>query len=166
MATNRRKAKASSERNHSATVENCQRKVRFALAPLEEFLEQINREIGLGAGSVNVRFVTDAEMTRLNLAFRKMDKTTDVLSFPSETRSRPKSLARRVRELEKEFLGDIAISPVVAGRNASRFGRTMTGEICILMLHGVLHLLGYDHETDQGEMDRMERKLRKRFGLT
>ena len=63
------------------------------------------------------------------------------------------------------FLGDIAISPVVACQNAKRFGRTMTEEICILMLHGVLHLLGYDHETDRGEMERVEARLRRRLGL-
>jgi probable rRNA maturation factor len=62
-------------------------------------------------------------------------------------------------------LGDIAISPAIARRNAKAFGRTLSEEICILMLHGVLHLLGYDHETDRGEMERVETKLRSRLGL-
>jgi probable rRNA maturation factor len=64
-----------------------------------------------------------------------------------------------------EFLGDIAISPATARRYARKHGRTLLAELRVLILHGVLHLMGYDHETDGGEMDRVERKLRKRFGL-
>lgn len=63
------------------------------------------------------------------------------------------------------YLGDIAIAPAVARRNARRFARTLDGELKILILHGVLHLLGYDHETDQGQMDRVEARLRRRLGL-
>ena len=113
-----------------------------------------------------MRFVTDAEMKRLNQEFRKKAKTTDVLSFPSETRNTPSTLRRRTMEVRGSFLGDIAISPTVARRNAKAFGRTMSEEICILMLHGVLHLLGYDHETDRGEMERVEATLRRRLGLS
>jgi rRNA maturation RNase YbeY len=64
-----------------------------------------------------------------------------------------------------EYLGDIAISPATARRYAKKNGRTFSSELRVLMLHGVLHLLGYDHETDRGEMERIERKLRKRLGL-
>ena len=67
--------------------------------------------------------------------------------------------------MRREFLGDIAISPVVARRNACSLGRSLSGEIHVLILHGVLHLLGYDHETDRGEMDRVEGRLRRRLGL-
>jgi probable rRNA maturation factor len=67
--------------------------------------------------------------------------------------------------LRREFLGDIAISPAVARRNAYSLGRSLSGEIRVLILHGVLHLLGYDHETDRGEMDRVEGRLRRRLGL-
>jgi len=67
-------------------------------------------------------------------------------------------------ETEK-FLGDIAIAPAVAKRNAQIYGRTLPVEMKILILHGVLHLLGYDHETDRGEMARTEKKLRRRLGL-
>jgi probable rRNA maturation factor len=63
------------------------------------------------------------------------------------------------------YLGDIAISPATARRYAKKNGRHLTSELRVLILHGVLHLLGYDHETDQGQMDRIERKLRSRFGL-
>jgi probable rRNA maturation factor len=64
------------------------------------------------------------------------------------------------------FLGDIAISPTVARRNAKTYGRTVSEEILILILHGVLHLLGYDHETDRGEMERVEATLRRRLRLS
>ena len=63
------------------------------------------------------------------------------------------------------YLGDIAISPATARRYAKKNARTLSSELQVLILHGVLHLLGYDHETDRGEMDRVERKLRKRLGL-
>jgi probable rRNA maturation factor len=63
-------------------------------------------------------------------------------------------------------LGDVAISPSTARRNAKKLGRTLPSELQILTLHGVLHLLGYDHETDGGEMDRVEERLRRKLGLT
>jgi len=62
-------------------------------------------------------------------------------------------------------VGDIAIAPAVARRNALRFGRTFEDEMRILILHGALHLMGYDHETDTGQMDRRERRLRRKLGL-
>lgn len=148
------------------TMENCQRAIRLDLAVWERFLFSVNRELGLKRGSAFIRFVTDGEMARLNHTFRKKRKTTDVLSFPSEVRSRPISLRRRAKALRSSFLGDIAISPSVARRNAKTYGRTTSGEICILILHGVLHLLGYDHETDRGEMERVEARLRRRLGLS
>jgi probable rRNA maturation factor len=62
-------------------------------------------------------------------------------------------------------LGDIAIAPATARRYAKKNGRSLNNELRVLILHGVLHLLGYDHETDRGEMDRIEHKMRRRFGL-
>jgi probable rRNA maturation factor len=146
-------------------LENCQHRVRVDLRAYTRFLGRMRRELELSADAVFVRFVTDAEMKRLNTRFRKKAKTTDVLSFPVEERERPAGLRRRLREVRGEFLGDIAISPVVAQCNAESFGRTLEEEICVLMLHGVLHLLGYDHETDRGEMEREEAKLRRRLRL-
>ena len=105
-------------------------------------------------------------MKRLNATYRKKRKTTDVLSFPTEERSRPARRSSRAKALRGAFLGDIAISPTVARRNAKRFGRTLEQEICILILHGFLHLLGYDHETDDGEMKRVELNLRRKLGLS
>ena len=78
---------------------------------------------------------------------------------------RKPSPQRDAEPSERNYLGDIAISPVTARRNAAKYGRTLNAELRILMLHGVLHLLGYDHETDRGEMNRIEAKLRRRFGL-
>jgi probable rRNA maturation factor len=163
MPTKRRKPWASRRKSEVRAARNDQRRVRVEVASLERFLLRVNRELGLRTNSAFVRFVTDAEMARLNQTFRKKAGTTDVLSFPSEIRSRPASLQRRVKALDGAFLGDIAISPVVARRNAQAFGRSLSEEICILMLHGVLHLLGYDHETDRGDMERVEARLRRRL---
>lgn len=80
-------------------------------------------------------------------------------SFRSDPLSPPTS------RTHAPFLGDIAISPATARRNARKLGRTLPDELRILMLHGVLHLLGYDHETDTGQMDRLEQKLRQELGL-
>jgi probable rRNA maturation factor len=165
MGTKSRQLRAIHSTGHASAVESRQNTVRLALPSMQRFLQRVNRELGLSRGSVFICFVADAEMKRLNLRFRRKAKTTDVLSFPSEIRTCPRSLRARAKQLRGRFLGDIAISPAVARRNAKTFGRTISEELCILMLHGVLHLLGYDHETDRGEMERMEATLRSRLGL-
>ncbi|MGB7846066.1 MAG: rRNA maturation RNase YbeY [Candidatus Acidiferrum sp.] len=165
MATKRRKPGAVKMQRGLRTLENRQGAVRLELILLERFWSRARRELRLDPRSASVCFVTDAEMARLNQTFRKKPGTTDVLSFPSETRTRPAGLRRRARALRGCFLGDIAISPTVARRNAKTFGRTLSEEICFLILHGVLHLLGYDHDTDRGEMDHVEASLRRRLGL-
>jgi len=136
------------------------------MSAFTRFHKRIAQELQLLPAAASVSFLTDKEMKRLNSTYRKKPKTTDVLSFPSEQRSRPAGLRSRARSLRGAFLGDIAISPTVARRNAKSFGRTFEQEICILILHGFLHLLGYDHETDHGEMERVEVKIRRKFGLT
>ena len=146
-------------------IENRQRAVKLETAPLEVFFRNACREIGLKYPPAVVCFITDREMRRLNTAYRKKRKTTDVLSFPSEERRKPKSLKGGAALLRGEFLGDIAISPTVAQRNAKKFGRTMAEEIRILALHGILHLMGYDHDSDRGEMERVEARLRQRLRL-
>jgi probable rRNA maturation factor len=151
---------------------NRQRAVRLARRPLELFLARVQRELGIGEADVTICLVSDAEIARMNQAFRNKQGPTDVLSFPAVERGVPVSLQRRRkagsgRRLKSEvFLGDVAISPATARRNAKRLGRTLPSELQTLILHGVLHLLGYDHETDRGEMDRMEARLRRRLGLT
>ena len=156
-------------------VNNRQRMVRPARPPLESFLRRAKNELGLEKASLTVCLVSDAEIARMNERFRKKKGLTDVLSFPAVARRKPRRPASPTRSGQApggpygagagEYLGDIAISPSTARRYAKKNGRKLGDEIRVLMLHGVLHLLGYDHETDRGEMDRVERKLRKRFGL-
>jgi len=151
---------------------NRQRAVRVARRPLELFLARVRRELGIGEANVTICFVSDAEIARMNQSFRKKKGPTDVLSFPAIHRRVPVSLPQRRkagsgrRSPSKVFLGDVAISPATARRNAKKLGRSLPGELQILILHGVLHLLGYDHETDRGEMNRVEAELRRRLGLT
>lgn len=148
---------------------NQQREVRVALRPLESFLRRVERELGLEPPDVTVCLVSDAAMARLNENFRKRKGPTDVLSFPNVARQKAVRLPRRRpagNSGRHEYLGDIAISPATARRYAKKQERPFSSELRVLILHGVLHVLGYDHETDRGEMDRIEQKLRKRFGLT
>jgi probable rRNA maturation factor len=148
-------------------VNNRQRAVRLARRPLEHFLRQVKNELGLEEAGLTVRLVSDREIARMNETFRKKKGPTDVLSFPMVVRRRPAPLGRgRKPAKAKEYLGDIAISPATARRYAKKYGRKLSSELRVLILHGVLHLLGYDHETDRGEMDLVERKLRKRLGLS
>jgi probable rRNA maturation factor len=151
---------------------NRQRAVRLSTRALESFLLRVRRELDLKQAQVTVCLVSDAEIAGMNQSFRKKRGPTDVLSFPAvklrkPTRSsrRPVSLASTPLDGDAGSLGDIAIAPAVAKRNAKNYGRTLPAELKILILHGVLHLLGFDHEADRGEMDRTEKKLRRRLGL-
>jgi probable rRNA maturation factor len=147
-------------------IVNRQRAVRLARRPLESFLRQVKKELGLEGAGLTVCLVSDAEIALMNETFRKKTGPTDVLSFPTVVRRRGVRLRRGLRTVKDgEYLGDIAISPATARRYAKKNGRKLSSELQVLILHGVLHLLGYDHETDRGEMDRIERKLRKRLGL-
>jgi rRNA maturation RNase YbeY len=184
------------DRDGQAVI-NRQRGVKLAMAPLEKFWRVVRDGLGLAETELVICFVTDAEMARMNWAFRKKRGPTDVLSFPVENfqmkrnaglharRSLVAARAKRrnagqagtlqgsrqadARPLQSQtapgYLGDIAISPATARQYAQKNGRSLTAELRVLMLHGVLHLLGYDHEADSGEMNRLEAKLRRRFGL-
>ena len=101
-------------------------------------------------GHVTVAIVSDARVRALNRRFRKKDSATDVLSFPSG---------------ERGHLGDVVIAGGVARRQAREAGHSLQTEIRVLALHGLLHLLGYDHDADHGEMARLERRLRVKGGL-
>jgi len=151
---------------------NRQRAVRVSLPPLENFLRRLHRELRLNGHALSICFVTDAAIARLNRTYRGKNKPTDVLSFPAGAQSRgtrssssTSSTSSISLSSSPSFLGDVAISPAVARRNARRYGRSLPDELRILILHGVLHLLGYDHETDAGQMDSRERRLRRRLGL-
>jgi len=101
-------------------------------------------------GTVTVAIVSDARVRALNRKFRKKDNATDVLSFPAE---------------EPRYLGDVVISSGMAARQACAAGHSLATELRVLALHGLLHLLGYDHERDDGQMARLERRLRRMGGL-
>ena len=101
-------------------------------------------------GDLSVALISDRRMRVLNRQFRGKDAVTDVLSFPAGTRG---------------FLGDIVIAAGVAKRQARAAGHRIQTEIRVLALHGLLHLLGYDHDADDGKMARAEVRLRKKAGL-
>jgi len=155
---------------------NRQRRVRVSVPELEKFLARTRRSLHLGANSLTVCLVTDAEIARWNRSYRGKPGPTDVLSFRvkragasrGKLNGRTKSKAdffSTIPPCSRSYLGDIAIAPGVARRNARRFGRTLEEEMRILVLHGILHLMGYDHETDAGEMDRREQRLRRALRL-
>jgi probable rRNA maturation factor len=151
-------------------VLNSQKKIRLSPFALRRFLREILRELKLENVDVAIAFVSDAEIAVWNETFRRKKGPTDVLSFPALAKWRSEKLRcvpgreKRVGRAEK-FLGDIAISPETARRYAKENGRTLQQELRILMLHGVLHLMGYDHESDNGQMNRIEQKLRRRLGI-
>jgi probable rRNA maturation factor len=103
-------------------------------------------------GEVEVLLTSDAEIKRLNKAFRGKNKATDVLSFPAP-------------EEAEGCAGDLAVSLDTAARQAAKHGHSLRDEVRILLLHGLLHLAGEDHETDAGEMAARERELRKQLKL-
>jgi probable rRNA maturation factor len=109
-------------------------------------------------GRVTIALVSDARMRILNRSYRAADYATDVLSFPAEDRGAPTDPA-------DSFLGDIVIAKGVAARQARERGHPLATELRILALHGLLHVAGFDHERDGGEMAALERRLRRKGGL-
>jgi probable rRNA maturation factor len=108
-------------------------------------------------GELSVAIVTDAHVRKLNREYRGVDKSTDVLSFPADLRTGT-----------GRVLGDVVIARGVAARQAREQGHSLETELRILALHGLLHLIGYDHEAadDRGRMRRMEERLRRKAGLS
>jgi probable rRNA maturation factor len=119
---------------------------------LDRFVARARRVASL-KGTLNVLITTSAEMKSLNRRFRGKDKPTDVLSFPAES------------DGKRQFAGEIAISAEIATKNAHVLGHSAAEEIKILVLHGILHLRGYDHEHDNGQMARREKELRAKLRL-
>ena len=113
-------------------------------------ITRVARTLRCRAGEVSVLFCGDSRMRRLNRRYRGQDSPTDVLSFPAG---------------DGHLLGDIVVSVPYASRQARRHKEPVSREVDRLLLHGFLHLMGYDHETDSGQMDALERKLRRRLGL-
>lgn len=120
---------------------------------LSRFTDRVRKAAGL-KGLVDVLLTSNAEMKVLNRRFRGKDKPTDVLSFPVAD-----------DDPRKDFGGEIAISAEIAAQNARLLGHSPAEEVKILILHGILHLKGYDHERDRGQMSRRENKLRAQFRL-
>jgi probable rRNA maturation factor len=131
-------------------VVNRQRRVKLDTNAWATFAERALEVIGNSGSSATIAFVSDKNIQKLNREFRRVDKATDVLSFPAD---------------EPDNLGDVAISVETAAKQAEENGLSFDDEIAQLILHGLLHLSGYDHETDNGEMNRLELKLRRELGV-
>lgn len=149
---------------------NRQRRVRVSIQGLNKFLRSVLRRLRLPADGLTICCVSNAEMARWNRTYRGKKRTTDVLSFPvggprRARRNGQRGIRRRDDFSVGDYLGDIAIAPAVARENARRFGRSFDEEMRILILHGVLHLVGYDHEADSGQMERFEQRLRREWRI-
>ena len=138
-------------------VVNCQRRISFPVHRLKDFLRRLSQTLGLRTEAFTVALVSDAHIHALNRRFRGQARTTDVLAFPLRKHGSTSA--------GNGYLGDVVISLETARRQARHLGHSLAKEVRLLILHGVLHLLGYDHETDRGEMNRRERTLRCRLGL-
>ena len=131
--------------------------LKLGLSPsgLGRFLRVAQRAAGL-PGEVHVLLAGDATLRRLNRTFRGKDKATDVLSFPAAMHEGNEAAG---------IAGDLAISLETAARQAARFGHSLRDEVRVLLLHGTLHLAGFDHEADHGEMAAREEELRRELRL-
>ncbi|HLA95221.1 MAG TPA: rRNA maturation RNase YbeY [Pyrinomonadaceae bacterium] len=138
-------------------IVNLQRKIKIDTKQFTSFVSNIIEFVQEAESrEFSIAFVSDKRMTELNKFFRNKNSTTDVLSFPHE----PDEF-----DADNNGLGDIVISVEQAQKQAAENGLTLEGEIKQLILHGVLHLCGYDHEIDNGEMNKIELKLRKRLKI-
>ena len=131
-------------------VVNRQRRLQLDTEAWSIFATRALNAIGKNESSATIAFVSDKRIRELNRQFRGIDKATDVLSFPAE---------------EEANLGDVAVSVETAAAQARENGLTLDQEIAQLILHGLLHLSGYDHETDNGQMNRLELKLRRKLEI-
>jgi probable rRNA maturation factor len=133
-------------------VVNRQRHFKVDTKAWTTFATKALSAIGKGESSATIAFVSDKRIRELNRQFRNVDKATDVLSFPADGP-------------DEANLGDIAISVETAATQAKENGLSFDDEVAQLILHGLLHLSGYDHETDNGEMNRLELRLRRNLGI-
>jgi len=128
---------------------------------LRPWLRALLGELAPEAASFAVRFTSDREMRRINRDFRGKDKTPDVLSFPGDASGTERDAEGP--HAEGPHLGDVVIAVPTARRQAAERGGDVERELRTLLLHGVLHCLGHDHEIDDGAMERLERRLRRRW---
>ena len=136
-------------------VVNRQRKIAVDIERWQAFSERALKSLRKSESDATIAFVSDRQMKDLNKRFRNINRSTDVLSFPAEEAVAATSTN----------LGDIAVSLERATTQAKENSLTLEIEIAQLILHGLLHLCGYDHETDQGEMNRLELQLRRKLGI-
>lgn len=136
---------------------NTQRKVKLDLPALKSFVDTLPSKVSeLENRTFTLAFIPDTRMKDLNRTFRGKNSTTDVLSFPYEADE---------FDPETDSVGEIAISAEQAQKQAAENGLTLVAELKQLILHGVLHLCGYDHETDTGEMNARELEFREILGI-
>jgi probable rRNA maturation factor len=138
-------------------VVNRQRKMQLDGEPWRAFAERALKVVPADGAGATVAFVSDRAMRELNRRWRGKRGTTDVLSFPAEQEEFEKG--------EGLSLGDVVISVEQAARQAAEHGLNFEEEVRQLILHGLLHLCGYDHERDGGEMNTLELRLRRRLGI-
>lgn len=136
---------------------NRQRRRRINPKPSREFGEKALRTIHKDNADATIVFVSDRTIKDLNRRFRGQTQATDVLSFPTKAES--------FEAENRRHLGDVVISVARAAVQAKQNGLSFQNEVEQLILHGLLHLCGYDHETDKGEMNRLELKLRRKLGI-
>ncbi len=134
---------------------------------LARFEERARKVIPL-RGKVNILLASSRDVRALNRRFRGMDCSTDVLSFPPMVWPEPPAPPRGLKTSARpeQMSGDIVISSEIAARNARRYGHHPIEEVKILILHGMLHLAGFDHESDGGRMAHVEERLRRELGLS
>ena len=138
-------------------VVNRQRKMPLDCERWQAFVEKTWQVIPTRTEGVTVAFVSDRAMRELNRLWRHKQGTTDVLSFPAEQDEFEKA--------EGSSLGDVVISVEQAAKQAKENGLTLDQEIAQLILHGLIHLCGYDHSTDDGSMNKLELRLRRKLGI-
>ena len=138
-------------------IVNRQRRRKIDTKQWREFGEKALQAIRTNTTDATIAFVSDHAIKKLNRSFRGQNEVTDVLSFPAEQ--------IEFETVEGLSLGDVVISIEQATRQAREHGLSLKHEVSQLILHGLLHLSGYDHETDRGEMNRLELRLRKRLGI-
>lgn len=148
----------------AVAILNRQRRLSLNRQELEEFSASVLKALGLTALDLTLVFVSDPRMRSLNRDYRGKNKATDVLSFSyNETVVLQRGPLPLLELAAGDYLGDVVISVETAARNAELLGLTFDYEVKRLIIHGVLHLCGYDHEADDGEMFRLERRLRRRL---
>jgi probable rRNA maturation factor len=136
-------------------IVNRQRCYRIPVARMQRFANALARRLRIQHLEFSLVLTNDRAIRRLNRSFRHKDSSTDILSFPAQ------DPVPTGADLDNPYLGDMIVSVETARRQAFDGNHTLERELCLLMIHGLLHLLGYNHEADRGEMRGMELRLQK-----